>query len=77
MENTWKNSWAFCPSCRNLIKDDYNTTSKIENIKRNGITLECVRVHAYCKKCNEEVYVPSINDINAEIVIRAFKNKEK
>ena len=72
-----KNTWAFCPSCREVIKENYNTTSKIEKDKRNGIIFDVVRVHAFCKKCHEEVYVPSINDINCEAVIRALKNKEK
>ena len=62
---------AFCIGCGK--KTNYTVKSSREEITVRGITFTYVEQCAYCVDCGEEVYVPEINDLNAEAREEAYR----
>lgn len=70
-------SMAYCLTCNEDIQGRYTIKSKKEEITKNDITVNAVILSAYCNKCGQEVYVPDVNDVNVEMITRAFKYERR
>ena len=55
---------AYCINCNDRTK--YITKVCDREITVKGISFKYVHHSAYCSECGQEVYVPDINDQNAE-----------
>ena len=62
---------AFCIGCGKKTK--YIVKSSREEITIRGVTFTYVEQCAYCADCGEEVYVPEINDRNADAREEAYR----
>lgn len=55
---------AFCINCNE--KKEYEIKVCRREIKVRGVVFSYVHQTAYCTACNKEVYVPELNDANAQ-----------
>lgn len=53
---------TFCPSCGKYVKFIIDWEGVIQNTPKGIITYK--ELYAICSKCEREVYIPAINDIN-------------
>ena len=61
---------AYCFGCH---KDQpYSVRPCLERLKHKGVEYTALLDHAYCCSCGEEMYIPEINDRNAEARERAY-----
>ena len=61
---------AFCTHCGE--KTPYNIRIKPRRITVKGVTFDFPEEIAICHKCGKQVYVPDVNDRNAEMRERAY-----
>lgn len=64
----------FCEYCRDMV--EYHTEQKemMEEIK--GREVEYIGKIAYCKECNNEIFIADIRDYNLEMLDKAYREKE-
>ena len=62
---------VFCADCG--CKQHYRVTSSRTSISVRGIDFSYVEQTAYCAECGTEVYVPEINDANAQAREDAYR----
>lgn len=62
---------AFCANCGS--KMPYSVVSNRIELTIKGTTFGCIEQEAHCVECNEEVYVPEINDYNVESRETAYR----
>lgn len=63
---------AYCIACGQ--EQPYATSITAEPCKHKGLSFYAPIVHAHCTVCGEEVYVPEINDANAESRTESYKH---
>ena len=62
---------GFC--CRCQKKVPAKQYSEFRTITRKGVTFEYLHHNAYCPHCGENVYIPELNDLNAENKNRSYQ----
>lgn len=62
---------AFCYNCTE--KEPYYIMSRRTDVSVRGITFSYVEQVAICQKCDEEVYVPEVNDANVQSKEDAYR----
>lgn len=63
---------AYCIACGQ--EQPYSTSITAEPCTHKGLSFYAPIVHAHCTVCGEEVYVPEINDANAESRTESYKH---
>ena len=61
---------AFCTSCG--CERTYDVRMEPAEINVRGVSFRCMELRTFCVVCNNEVYVPEINDTNAKAREEAF-----
>lgn len=64
---------TFCPNCGKSVEFKMDWEGVAQNTSKGIITYK--ELYAFCPECEEEVYVPAINDINTHRRNKAFENK--
>ena len=68
--------FSYCIECNKEIP--YSINVYPSRITVRNVTFDCYEIHAFCRECGAEVYVPEINDKNVEIREKAyFEAKER
>ena len=62
---------TFCINCG--VERQYTVKSNRRELTIRGIKFSFVEHIAYCTECNEEVYVPEINDENVQAKEDAYR----
>lgn len=68
-----KIKYAFCPTCGKNVKFKIDWEGVVENTSKGIINYR--ELQAFCSECEKELYVPTINEINASYKNKAFENK--
>ena len=67
-----KRQTAFCIACDEDV--EYTMfTERVETVVR-GAKIRYVEVAAKCTVCEEELYVPEVNDVNVQARENAYRN---
>lgn len=66
---------AFCTNCG--CERTYNARMEPAEIIARGVAFRCMELRTFCVACNNEVYVPKINDTNARAREEAFSASMK
>lgn len=64
---------TFCPTCGKVIKFKIDWEGVAQMTSKGVITYK--ELYAVCPECEEEIYVPAINDVNVHRRNKAFENK--
>lgn len=70
MDKSLLPAFSYCIECNKEIP--YSIDVYPSRITVRDITFDCDNIHAFCRKCGSEVYVPEINDMNVEIREKAY-----
>ncbi|MCX7746985.1 MAG: hypothetical protein N2645_08865 [Clostridia bacterium] len=61
--------------CENCCKDtEYAIRDEIISVDLKGVKFTYGALVPYCKECQNEVYIPEVNDLN---IIRAYKAQKE
>lgn len=66
----------FCTNCGERVS--YTVSEVRKTVTKKATTFSYNEIHAKCKKCNEPIYVPLVNDVNVlrrELAFNAAKRK--
>ena len=66
---------AFCFNCG--CKNKYRRVTEKAEAEVRGVQFSYAETLAICEKCGEELYVPEINDSNAQIREDAYRKAAK
>ena len=67
-----KRKTAFCIACDEDV-EYMMFTERVETVVR-GAKIRYVEVAAKCPVCEEELYVPEVNDVNVQARENAYRN---
>ena len=70
-DTTRKVKTAFCINCGKYVEYDVFEQGVAQNTPRGIVFYK--ELYAGCKKCGEEIYLPEINDKNADARLKAFE----
>lgn len=62
---------AFCEKCRKMIIPSINKEKRSGKIK--GIEYFYIGKVARCGECENEIYIPEINDFNLEVLYKEYE----
>lgn len=68
-----KVEYIFCPTCGKYVKFKTDWEGVAQMTSKGVITYK--ELYAFCPECEEEVYVPAINDVNVYRRDKAFEHK--
>lgn len=69
------NNKGFCTKCGQEVK--YIIKSKIVQSTIKGVLFNYTELSAHCVECGSNIYVPEINDNNAESMEKAYWEAKK
>ena len=64
-----------CPKCRK--KRSYSLDRRQTKVKVRGVEFTCAEYVAKCVICGNEIYVPTVNDMNVSIRKHAYEEAQK
>lgn len=64
----------FCLNCGRNV--GYKVVSARDSIEWKGVMYNFINLEAHCCRCEAEIYVPLINDLNVEAIEHAVNSRE-